>query len=107
MTRELHLLLPVMTFVAMLEGQVSESQSRPPIKTPMCALVSAPGRFSTRPRNGITRTGASVRRPRRLQPLLRLEKATDEVSGNFEHRSAAMQEVRFVILIPRRFPCSL
>src|SRR5215510_7180497 len=26
-----------------------------------------------------------------------LEKATDEVSGNFEHRSAAMQEARFVI----------
>jgi hypothetical protein len=26
-----------------------------------------------------------------------LEKATDEVSGNFEHRGAAMQEARFVI----------
>jgi hypothetical protein len=26
-----------------------------------------------------------------------LEKATDEVSGKFEHRSAAMQEARFVI----------
>ena len=26
-----------------------------------------------------------------------LEKATDEVTGNFEHRSAAMQEARFVI----------
>jgi hypothetical protein len=26
-----------------------------------------------------------------------VEKATDEVSGNFEHRGAAMQEVRFVI----------
>lgn len=26
-----------------------------------------------------------------------LEKATDEVSGNFQHRSAAMQEARFVI----------
>lgn len=31
-----------------------------------------------------------------------LEKATDEVSGNFEHRGAAMQEARFVIdgLVP-------
>lgn len=26
-----------------------------------------------------------------------LEKATDEVNGNFEHRGAAMQEARFVI----------
>ncbi len=26
-----------------------------------------------------------------------LEKATDEVTGNFQHRSAAMQEARFVI----------
>ena len=26
-----------------------------------------------------------------------LEKATDEISGNFEHRGAAMQEARFVI----------
>jgi hypothetical protein len=26
-----------------------------------------------------------------------LEKATDEVSGNFEHRGAAMQEARFII----------
>ncbi|MGA9800028.1 MAG: hypothetical protein WBQ68_13545 [Terriglobales bacterium] len=26
-----------------------------------------------------------------------LEKATDEMTGNFEHRSAAMQEARFVI----------
>jgi hypothetical protein len=33
-----------------------------------------------------------------------LEKATDEVSGNFEHRGAAMQEARFVIeeLVPDR-----
>jgi hypothetical protein len=33
-----------------------------------------------------------------------LEKATDEVSGNFKHRGAAMQEARFVIddLAPNR-----
>ena len=31
-----------------------------------------------------------------------LEKATDEISGNFKHRGAAMQEARFVIedLVP-------
>jgi hypothetical protein len=34
---------------------------------------------------------------RTLSLYCALEKATDEVSGNFEHRGAAMQEARFVI----------
>jgi hypothetical protein len=54
-------------------------------------LLDSPKKWN-RADNRVCPAGANT-----LSLYCALEKATDEVSGNFEHRGAAMQEARFVI----------
>src|ERR1700722_10127189 len=63
----------------------------------MCGLCSVRGK-STSP-SGWNRAGTRVcpADAKTFSLYCALEKATDEVSGKFEHRGAAMQEARFVI----------
>jgi hypothetical protein len=76
----------------------NESNSRPPVTEADVQIAKRAGKILDSP-------GKWNRADTRDCPMgattfslyCALEKATDEVSGNFEHRGAAMQEARFVI----------
>jgi hypothetical protein len=75
-----------------------DSNARPPVtKTDIQivqrarAILSSPSKWN-RADTRICTKGATT-----FSLYCALEKATDEVSGNFEHRGAAMQEARFLI----------
>jgi hypothetical protein len=75
-----------------------DSQARPPV-------TAADVRIVQRAREVLNSPAVWNRADNRVCPAAAktfslycaLEKATDEVSGHFEHRGAAMQEARFVI----------
>lgn len=75
-----------------------ESQVRPPVTEADLRIakrareiLDSPSKWN-RADNRKCRAGAKI-----FSLYCAIEKATDEVSGNFEHRGAAMQEARFVI----------
>ena len=77
---------------------VNDSQVRPPVTKTDIEIVrrarqilDSPAKWN-REDNRVCPTDA-----KKFSLYCALEKATDEVSRNFEHRSAAMQEARFVI----------
>jgi hypothetical protein len=98
MTRKPHFLLPLMILALILKGQVPESQSRPPVTTADLRIVQRARKILDSPakwNRADTRVCPAAAKTFSL--YCALEKATDEVSGDFEHRGAAMQEARFVI----------
>jgi hypothetical protein len=68
-------------------GAGDDPQARPPV-------TEADVRIVQRAREILNSPAVWNRADNRVCPA---EKATDEVSGHFEHRGAAMQEARFVI----------
>jgi len=77
---------------------VNDSQVRPPVTKADIEIVrrarqilDSPAKWN-REDDRVCPAGA-----KKFSLYCALEKATDEVNGNFEHRSAAMQEARFVI----------
>jgi len=75
-----------------------DSQARPPVSKADVQIVKrareildSPSKWN-RADNRVCPAGA-----KKFSLYCALEKATDEVSGNFQHRGAAMQEARFVI----------
>jgi hypothetical protein len=74
------------------------SESRPPVTKSDVLIVQRANKILNSPAkwnradNRICPAAA-----KRFSLYCALEKATDEVSGHFEHRGAAMQEARFVI----------
>jgi hypothetical protein len=88
-----------LTFAACLKAQATDdSQARPPVTQADIQIVKrartildSPSKWN-RADTRVCPAGAKT-----FSLYCALEKATDEVSGNFEHRGAAMQEARFVI----------
>jgi hypothetical protein len=89
----------VLMFAACLKAQGNnDSQVRPPVTKADVEIVKRASEILDSPSKW-------NREDNRICPgeaktfslYCALEKATDEVSGNFEHRGAAMQEARFVI----------
>jgi hypothetical protein len=83
-------------------GQVAPTQDdsdvRPPVTKADIAIVKRAGKILNSPSkwnradNRICPADAKT-----FSLYCALEKATDEVTGNFEHRGAVMQEARFVV----------
>jgi hypothetical protein len=98
MTRKPHFLLPLMILTLILKGQAPESQLRPPVTSADLRIVQRARKILDSPakwNRADTRVCPAAAKTFSL--YCALEKATDEVSGDFEHRGAAMQEARFVI----------
>ncbi len=94
----------VLLFAAVaLYGQTSDSKTRPPVTKADVLIAHRAGEILDSPAkwnradNRVCPATAKT-----FSLYCALEKATDEVSGKFEHRGAAMQEARFVIedLVP-------
>ena len=85
-------------FAACLYGQTDDSNARPPVTKADIEIVrraaqilSSPAKWN-RADNRVCPAEAAT-----FSIYCALEKATQEISRNFEHRGAAMQEARFVI----------
>ena len=85
-------------FIAGLFAQAGDSNARPPVAKADIEIVKraaqvldSPAKWN-RADNRVCPPGAKT-----FSLYCALEKATDEVTKNFEHRGAAMQEARFVI----------
>jgi hypothetical protein len=84
-------------------GQTNDSEVKPPVTNADVLIAHRAGEILDTPAkwnradNRVCPATAKT-----FSLYCALEKATDEVSGNFEHRGAAMQEARFVIeeLVP-------
>jgi len=75
-----------------------DSQSRPPVSKADLQIVKRAREILNPPsRWNRADTRFCLAEARTFSLYCALEKATDEVSGNFKHRGAAMQEARFVI----------
>jgi hypothetical protein len=89
---------PLSIFALALAAQTSESDARPPVAPADVRIVQRAAQILSSPEKW-------NRADNRICPAIAktfslycaLERATDEVSGHFEHRGAAMQEARFVI----------
>jgi hypothetical protein len=95
LTRRMAEAVPGATLAARGEGI---SQSRPPVTESDVQIIQrareildSPNKWN-RSDNRVCPPGATT-----ISIYCALEKATQEVGGNFEHRGAAMQEARFVI----------
>jgi hypothetical protein len=92
-------LAPILALTSLLHGQAGDdSQVRPPVTKADLQIVKRARAILSKPaewNRADTRICPAAAKTFSL--YCALEKATDEVSGNFEHRGAAMQEARFVI----------
>ena len=85
-------------FGANLQAQAGDSEARPPVTKADLAIakraaeiLNSPSKWN-RADNRVCPPGATT-----FSLYCALEKATEEVTHNFQHRGAAMQEARFVI----------
>jgi hypothetical protein len=88
----------VLLAIALQAQTPDDSEARPPVTKADVRIVqrareilSSPAKWN-RADNRVCPAAAKT-----FSLYCALEKATDEVSGHFEHRGAAMQEARFVI----------
>jgi hypothetical protein len=83
---------------ACLQAQTDDSNAKPPVTKADVDIVKRAGQILNSPEKwnrADNRVCPAVAKTFSL--YCALEKATDEVSKNFQHRGAAMQEARFVI----------
>lgn len=78
--------------------QSDDPDARPPVTAADVRIVQRAAKILDSPEKW-NRADTRVCKPeaKTFSLYCALEKATDEVTGNFQHRSAAMQEARFVI----------
>jgi len=88
---------------AAIHAQTNDSEVRPPVTKADVLIAHRAGEILDSPAKW-NRADNRVcpAKAKTFSLYCALEKATDEVSGKFEHRGAAMQEARFVIedLVP-------
>lgn len=93
----------VLTSLALLTCTVAaepcdDSDARPPVARADLRIAKRAGQILDSPKKwNRADTRDCPARAKTFSVYCALEKATDEVSGHFEHRGAAMQEARFVI----------
>jgi hypothetical protein len=88
----------LLMLAAALAAQTSDSDAKPPVAKADVRIVQRAAQILNSPEKW-NRADNRVCPPtaKTFSLYCALEKATDEVSGHFEHRGAAMQEARFVI----------
>jgi hypothetical protein len=90
--------LATVLFSVCLHAQIDDSNARPPVSKTDIEIVKRAAQILNSPEkwnradNRVCPAEAKT-----FSIYCALEKATDEVSRNFQHRGAAMQEARFVI----------
>ncbi len=92
----------LLTFAACLKAQApassGDSQVRPPVTASDLQIVKRARKILDSPSKwNRADTRVCPADAKTFSLYCALEKATEEVTGNFKHRGAAMQEVRFVI----------
>lgn len=92
----------LLIFAACLKAQGTaasdESQVRPPVTKSDLRIVKRARKILDSPSKwNLADTRVCPADAKTFSLYCALEKATEEVTGNFKHRGAAMQEVRFVI----------
>jgi len=78
--------------------KVDDPEARPPVTAADVRIVQRAAKILDSPEKwNRADTRACLAEAKTFSLYCALEKATDEVTGNFQHRSAVMQEARFVI----------
>jgi hypothetical protein len=90
--------LLLLTLIALSLSAQNDSEVRPPVTKADLEIVRRAAKILDSPSKW-NRADSRVcpKGAKTFSLYCALEKATDEVSGNFAHRGAAMQEARFVI----------
>ena len=93
-----HVLLPAQRLAGQAAGGDDNPDARPPVtKADVRIVQRAREILNSQSEWNRADTRVCPADAKRFSLYCALEKATDEVSGKFEHRGAAMQEARFVI----------